>query len=68
MATLKIPSLKPLKFARNYDKVLQIAEQQSVRAQEMRVAARKMCERAAQMRAEIRIMNWIGQKRYDPAP
>jgi len=67
MATLKIPSLKLLKFARNYEKVLQKAEQQSVRAREMREAARKMCERAAQMRAEIGIMNRIGQKSYDPA-
>lgn len=52
MATLKIPLPKPLKFARDYDKIVQTAEQQRVRAREMREAARDMCDRAAEMRAE----------------
>lgn len=52
MAILRIPFPKPLRFARDYDKVMQTAEQQRVRAREMKEAARDMCDHAAEMRAE----------------
>ena len=54
MATLKIPSPKPLDFARNYDEVLQTAQQQRVRARQMTERVREMCDHAAEMRAELR--------------
>lgn len=55
MPTLKIPPLKSLEFARDYDEVLQKAEQQRVRARQMTERVREMCDHAAEMRAELRL-------------
>lgn len=52
MATLKTPAPQPLKFVKNYEKLLRTAEQQAMRAREMREAARVMCDHAVEMRAD----------------
>jgi len=55
MAIPKMPSLpKQVKFARNYESLLRTAEQQQLRAREMREAARQMCNLAAEMREQSR--------------